>query len=106
MISPYKASGTEMARLALHPQLSGVVDVDSSTAWRRSRSATAATALGQTVGDIRGGSMIVGLRRGTDFQPQPPPRRHCSLGDVILAMGTPTTLERLEQLLQAVPARS
>ncbi len=28
MISPYKASGTEMARLALHPQLSGVVDVD------------------------------------------------------------------------------
>ena len=29
VISPYKASGTEMARLALHPQLSGVVDVDS-----------------------------------------------------------------------------
>ena len=28
VISPYKASGTEMARLALHPQLSGVVDVD------------------------------------------------------------------------------
>ena len=29
VISPYKASGTEMARLALHPQLSGVVDVDA-----------------------------------------------------------------------------
>jgi voltage-gated potassium channel len=29
VISPYKTSGTEMARLALHPQLSGVVDVDS-----------------------------------------------------------------------------
>src|SRR5438270_375752 len=28
VISPYKSSGTEMARLALHPQLSGVVDVD------------------------------------------------------------------------------
>ena len=28
VISPYKASGTEMARLALHRQLSGVVDVD------------------------------------------------------------------------------
>ena len=29
VISPYKSSATEMARLALHPQLSGVVDVDS-----------------------------------------------------------------------------
>ena len=29
VISPYKASGTEMARLALHRQLSGVVDVDA-----------------------------------------------------------------------------
>ena len=28
VISPYKSSGTEMARLALHRQLSGVVDVD------------------------------------------------------------------------------
>ena len=27
VISPYKASGSEMARLALHPQVSGVVDV-------------------------------------------------------------------------------
>jgi Trk K+ transport system NAD-binding subunit len=29
VISPYKASGTEMARLALHPQRRGVVAVDT-----------------------------------------------------------------------------
>src|ERR671923_291077 len=27
VISPYKASGTEMARFALHPQVTGIVDV-------------------------------------------------------------------------------
>ena len=27
MISPYKTSGAEMARLALNPQVSGVLDV-------------------------------------------------------------------------------
>ena len=38
VISPYKASGTEMARLALHRQLSGVLTSTSNIAWRRSRS--------------------------------------------------------------------
>ena len=45
--------------------------------------------------------MIVGLRRGPDFQPQPPADTTLLVGDVIVAMGTPTTLERLEALLQA-----
>jgi voltage-gated potassium channel len=46
--------------------------------------------------------MIVGLRRGADFEPQPPAETTLQPGDVIVAMGTPTTLERLEALLQAV----
>jgi uncharacterized protein with PhoU and TrkA domain len=45
--------------------------------------------------------MIVGLRRGPDFQPQPPAETELSAGDAILAMGTATTLERLEGLLGA-----
>jgi voltage-gated potassium channel len=54
---------------------------------------------GQTVGDIRGGSYIVGLRRaGGDFQPQPPPETVLEPGDVIMAMGTPRTMDRLETL--------
>jgi uncharacterized protein with PhoU and TrkA domain len=56
--------------------------------------------LGQTVGDIRGGSMIVGLRRGADFQPQPPGEITLMPGDVIVALGTPPALERLERVLE------
>jgi voltage-gated potassium channel len=101
VISPYKSSGTEMARLALHPQLSGVVDVNSEYRMEEIRLDEGCGAVGQTVGDIRGGSMIVGVRRGADFQPQPPAETQLSSGDVILAMGTPDALERLEELSDA-----
>jgi voltage-gated potassium channel len=101
VISPYKASGAEMARLALHPQLSGVVDVDAEYRMEEIHVEEGCRAVGQTVGDIRGGSMIVGVRRGEDFQPQPPDERELHAGDVIVAMGTPTALERLEQLSDA-----
>jgi voltage-gated potassium channel len=101
VISPYKASGAEMARLALHPQLSGVVDVDVEYRMEEILVGDGSEAVGHTVGDIRGGSMIVGLRRGPDFQPQPPAETALLPGDVIVAMGTPTTLERLEAQLQA-----
>ena len=95
-----------MARLALHPQLSGVVDVDTEYRMEEILVGEGCDGVGQTVGDIRGGSMIVGLRRGPDFQPQPPADTALAVGDVILAMGTPSTLERLEQLLQAASART
>jgi len=105
VISPYKASGTEMARLALHRQLSGVVDVDVEYRLEEIVVGEGCEAVGQTVDDIRGGSMIVGLRRGSDFQPQPPAEVTLLPADVILAMGTPPALERLEGLLEAAPAR-
>ncbi len=99
VISPYKASGTEMARLALHPQLSGVVDVDVEYRMEEIVVGGTSWAVGQTVGDIRGGSMIVGLRRGPDFHPQPPAETALQAEDTIVAMGTPSALERLEGLL-------
>jgi voltage-gated potassium channel len=101
VISPYKASGTEMARLALHPQLSGVVDVDVEYRMEEIVVGGACEGIGKTVDDIRGGAMIVGLRRGEDFQPQPPAETTLLAGDAIVAMGTSTALERLEDLLEA-----
>jgi voltage-gated potassium channel len=100
VISPYKASGTEMARLALHPQVTGVVEVD--TEYRMEEIAVSEGCVGahQTIGDIRGGSMIVGLRRGGSFQPQPPADTALQPGDVLMAMGTPNTLDRLERLFE------
>ena len=64
VISPYKASGTEMARLALHPQVSGVVDVDAEYRLEEIVVSDGCEGADQTIGDIRGGAMIVGLRRG------------------------------------------
>ncbi|HMD57541.1 MAG TPA: NAD-binding protein [Solirubrobacteraceae bacterium] len=100
VISPYKASGTEMARLALHRQLSGVVDVDVEYRLEELEVGQACEGLGMAVGDIRGGSMIVGLRRGEEFQPQPPAETTLFAGDVIIAIGTPPALTRLEALLE------
>lgn len=101
VISPYKASGTEMARLALHPQLTGVVDVDVEYRLEEIVAEESCEAIGQTLGDIRGGAMIVGLRRGTDFQPQPPAETAIRPADILVAIGTPNTLVRLEAVLAA-----
>ena len=100
VISPYKASGTEMARLALHRQLSGVVDVGAEYRMEEIEVGRSSEALGATVGDIRGGSMIVGLRREGEFEPQPQADRALRTGDVIVAIGTPAALGRLEALLE------
>jgi voltage-gated potassium channel len=55
--------------------------------------------VGQTIGDIRGGSYIVGLKPAAGgFQPQPQAEIVLAVGDVIMAMGTPRTMDRLESL--------
>ncbi len=104
VISPYKASGSEMARLALHPQLAGVVAVDTDYRFEEIVVSEGCEGESQMLGDIRGGSIIVGLKRkdGT-FQPQPPAETVLVAGDALMALGTPRTLERLEKLF--LPAR-
>ena len=98
VISPYKASGAEMARLALHPQVSGVVDVDAAYRMEEIEVRAGCEGEGQAINDIRGGAFIVGLRRDGGFQPQPPGETVLEPGDVIMAMGTPRTMDRLESL--------
>jgi uncharacterized protein with PhoU and TrkA domain len=41
----------------------------------------------------------VGLRRGAEFHPQPPADTAIEPADVLVALGTPAALERLEGLL-------
>jgi voltage-gated potassium channel len=99
VISPYKASGTEMARLALHPQVTGVVDVNTEYRLEEIVVELGAGGVNQTIGDVRGGAMIVGVRLADgSFNPQPAADTVLRPGDVLLAMGTPRTLDRLERL--------
>ena len=99
VISPYKASGAEMARLALHPQVSGVVDVAAEYRFEEIEVTAGCAGAGKAIGDVRGGAYVVGLRRaGGEFQPQPGSETVLRPGDVIMAMGTPRTMDRLEAL--------
>jgi voltage-gated potassium channel len=92
VISPYKTSGAEMARLALNPQVSGEV-------------AAGCAGEGQPIADVRGGAIIVGVRFAEgNFQPQPPAETVLNAGDVVMAMGTMRTMQRLEALFS--PERS
>jgi voltage-gated potassium channel len=104
VISPYKSSGSEMARLALHPQVSGVVDVADDHRLEEIRVDPGCEGSGKRVDEIRGGAFIVGIKHADgSFEPQPPAETVLSDGDVVMALGTPRTMERLEALFE--PAR-
>ena len=99
IISPYRASGAEMARLALHPNVTGSMDVATEYRLEEIAVTTDCPGVGRAIGDVRGGSYIVGIRRADgSFEPQPPSETVLHSGDVLMAIGTPRTLARLEAL--------
>ncbi len=101
VISPYKASGSEMARFALHPQVSGVVDVAPEYRMEEIEVTAGCEGTGKTIGDVRGGSVIVALRRPDgSVTVQPPAETTLDPGDVLVAMGTLRTIQRLESLFE------
>jgi voltage-gated potassium channel len=105
VISPYKSSGTEMARLALHPQVSGVVEVAPEYRMEEIEVAAGCPGEGKAVGDVRGGAIIVGVRSPDgSFQAQPPAETVLGAGDVLMALGTVRTMQRLEALFD--PSRA
>src|SRR4051794_38432745 len=104
VISPYKASGTEMARLALHPNVSGSMDVAAEYRLEEITVQRGSSGAERTIGDVRGGAFIVGLRHADgSFRPQPAADTVLAEGDVVMAIGTPRTLERLEELFKSGP---
>jgi voltage-gated potassium channel len=101
VISPYKASGTEMARLAIHRQLSGVLQLDHRYRIEEIEVGEASDGVGRTIGQLSGEVTVVGLCRGPDFEPKPHADTALLAGDVVVAMGPPPVLERLELMLEA-----
>jgi voltage-gated potassium channel len=99
VISPYKSSGAEMARLALQPQVTGVVDVAPEYRMEEIDVAEGCEAAGKTIAEVRGTTTIAAVR-GMDgrVHPQPASDTVLSPGDVLVAMGTVDALKKLESL--------
>jgi voltage-gated potassium channel len=99
VISPYKTSGTEMARLALHPQVTGVVDVAPEYRMEEIEVSDDCDGAGQSIEQVRGSATIVAVRRESgEVEPQPAPEDVLRPGDVVVAMGTDEAMDRLEGL--------
>ncbi len=97
VISPYRSSGSEMARWALTPQVSGTLDVAPEYRLEEIEVDPGSAADGATIVDVRGAAIIVAVRRPDgSFLTQPPGGTGLAAGDVILAMGAVATMERLE----------
>ena len=106
VISPYKTTGTEMARIALHPQVGGAVEVADYRVEQIEVPAEC-DGRGKTIAQARGGVVIVALRHPDGrLESQPSPDAVIDAGDTLVALGTPVELERLEALFQpaTVPA--
>jgi voltage-gated potassium channel len=100
VISPYKTTGAEMARIALHPQIGGAVDV-ADFRVEEIEVPAACAGVGQTVEQVRGQSVIVAVRRRDgSLEAQPSLQAVIGAGDKLIALGTPDALERLEGVFQ------
>jgi voltage-gated potassium channel len=98
VISPYKASGAVMARLALNPQVSGVTDVTPEWRLEEIEVTKGCSGSGRKIEDVRGGSIIVAVRRDGTLLPQPPIETQLEPGDVLVAMGTTSAMNQLERV--------
>jgi voltage-gated potassium channel len=108
VVQPYAAAGTEMAKLALKPQVAAFLELISSFAGPDLRleeivvSAESAQA-GSTIRQLRirstTGAVIIALRApdGT-FDVTPSPDRVMAAGDVLIAIGTEDELQKLEDV--------
>jgi voltage-gated potassium channel len=105
VISPYKTSGSEMARVALHPQIGGAVEAADYRIEEIGVSSGSPGA-GSTIEDVRGEAAVVALRRQRGkLEPQPSPQTALHPGDTLVALGSPAALDRLEALFEPTKPR-
>jgi voltage-gated potassium channel len=100
VISPYKTSGSEMARVALRPQVGGALDL-ADYRMEEIEVSPECEAVGKSIGDVSGPAVIVALRH-TDgrLETQPPAQTVLNVGDMIIAMGPAAAVERLDRMFQ------
>jgi voltage-gated potassium channel len=102
VISPYKTSGSEMARIALHPQVGGAVAI-ADYRMDEIEVPEACAGIGSTLEEVRGDTVIVAQRhKDGRLEPQPAPESVVRAGDMLVAIGRPEGLEQLEARFQPV----
>src|SRR5947209_3439099 len=100
VISPYKTSGSEMARIALRPQVGGALDV-ADYRMEEIEVSPECEGVGRTIGDVSGPAVVVAVRHPDGrLETQPPGETVLSVGDMIIAMGPPAAVERLDRMFQ------
>ena len=100
VISPYKTSGAAMARFALRPQVGGALDV-ADYRMEEIEVSPECEAVGKTVGDVSGPAVIVAIRHPDgQLETQPPAQTTLNVGDLVIAMGPPAAVERLDRMFQ------
>jgi voltage-gated potassium channel len=100
VISPYKTSGSEMARTALHPQVGGALQL-AELRMEEIQVTPDCEGVGRSIDEVRGRAVIVALRHPEGgLEPQPSPQTLINAGDMLVALGSPGDVERLEELFQ------
>lgn len=100
VISPYKTSGAEMARTALHPQVAGALEF-ADLRMEEIEVPAGCEGAGKAISEVRGQAVVAALRRlGGALEPQPSPDSVINVGDLLFALGSPEALERLEAMFQ------
>ena len=100
VVSPYKTSGTAMARMALHPQVGAVLEM-AGLRVEEIEVEPPCEAEGRRIQDVPGQAVILALRRATGtVEAQPARDATINAGDLIIALGTAEDLDRLEAMFQ------
>jgi voltage-gated potassium channel len=100
IISPYKTSGSAMARVALGPQVGAAVEL-ADYRMEEIEVSPVCEAVGRTVAEVANGALIVAIRYPDGrLETQPPAETVLSAGDMIIAMGPQAAVERLDRMFQ------
>jgi voltage-gated potassium channel len=114
VIQPYSTAGREMAKLVLKPQVAAFLDVVSQTGnpemrFEEIEVTPGCPQAGRSIRDLRirelTGAMIIALRKGDgSFDTTPSPEAVLEANDVLIAVGTPDEVRRLEELFAPAEA--
>jgi Trk K+ transport system NAD-binding subunit len=95
-----------MARVALHPQVGGAVQV-ADYRMEEIDVPRSCEGLGKTIEQVRGDAVVVAVRHPDGrLEPQPVPASVIEAGQMLVAIGRPAALERLETAFQPIAVRA